>query len=568
MKGFIIRCISIFFLTAIAVQASGQAKFSDRYERGRELFRQEKYDAAIEILRPLSRQEQSNPYVEYASFYFGLSALKSGQYDLAKNMFLQIQSKYPKWEKLPEVNYWLANAYFELGDFAQALDLTKELEEGGELGTEDEKDLNVMKNFFLDQADTEELQQLLALYPDDDDIATQLVRNIAGTLYDTDQQMLIDSLVEAFDIDMANLGVATQEASIKKASYNVAVMLPFLYENLNTSSAKQGNQFVIDLYKGIKMAASDLQARGINVNAYAYDTERSYDKMKNILQQEEIADMDLFIGPLYPGPYRAATEYAMKNQKYMFNPLSSNPAAIGENPFAYLMRPSLITEGRAAASFAIDSLNKSQAIVITGTSAQDSLRVSSFVSAFEQDDERDALVLREKNFTRERIDKLVDTLNYFGEDNMIYVASGNELIISNTISSVVMAENKVPVIGSEEWLDISAITYDQLEDFEEYLIAPGYIDPESENLHDFKDRYRREFYDIPNKYTYTGYDLMMYIGYMLDRYGVYFQEFYSQKDDINSMLYAGYDYFSANDNQVVPIIKYEDARLRLVDIRP
>jgi len=568
MKALIKQCATVLFFFLVSIQLFAQARLSDRYERGLELFRQQKYDAAIEVFRPLSRQEQSNPYVEYASFYFGLSALKDGQADLAKNMFLQVQSKYPRWNKMPEVNYWLVATYFELGDYALALDLIESLEQDNKISRKTEEYLVIIKNHYLYLAGTNRLQQLLSEYPQDKEVATQLVRNIAGTLYNAEQRVLIDSLVAAFDIEMDKLGVITQEASIKKSVYNVAVMLPFLYEKLNPSSSQQGNQFIIDLYKGIKMAASDLQSEGINVNAYAYDTERDFEITKSLLGQSEIANMDLFFGPLYPGPYRAVMEYALKNQKYIFNPLSSNPAAIGENPFAYLMRPSLITEGRAAASFAIDSLDKSHAIVITGTSSQDSLRVSSFLSAYQEQSDREVLVLKERNFNRDRIDELVDTLNYFGEDNFIYVASGNELIISNTISAIVMAEEKIPVIGSEELLDIRSITYDQLEGLDEYLIAPGFIDPENENIQEFKNRYRREFYEIPSKYTFVGYDLMMYVGYMLDRYGVYFQEFNSQQEGVNSLLYSGYDYFGANDNQVVPIVKYQDARLRLVDIRP
>lgn len=114
MKSLIIRCFCVLSLWSTALHAQNQGSFSDRYQQGRNLFLQGQYQEAIDIFRPLSRQEQGNPYVEYASFYFGLSAMKSGNYDLAKNMFLQIQSKFPKWDKLPEVNYWLANAYFQL----------------------------------------------------------------------------------------------------------------------------------------------------------------------------------------------------------------------------------------------------------------------------------------------------------------------------------------------------------------------------------------------------------------------------------------------------------------------
>ncbi len=561
----IIRCICIFCLWSAVLQAQDNpSSLSDRYARGRSLFLQGDYQAAIDVLRPLSRRDQGNPYVEYASFYFGLSALKSGNYELAKNMFLQVESKFPKWNNVMEVNYWLANTYFELGEYESALNLLEKLNANEQLS----EDAVMMKNYYLDQADTEVLRQLLTQYPDDKEIASQLVKDVASTRYGAEEQAIIDSLVAAFDIDMSSLGVASREASVKKQAYNVAVMLPFLYESLNPSSRRQGNQFVVDLYKGIKMAASDLRKGGINVQLHAYDTERSYEKTQGMLEQDEMTAMDVFIGPLYPGPYRAATAFALEQRKYMFNPLSSNPAAIGENPFAYLMKPSLITEARAAAKFALDSLNPSKAVIITGTSTQDSLRVASFLSEFRGDTAREVLLLEEENFNRERIEELVDTLNYMGEDNMVYVASNNKLLISNTISSVVMAEHKVPVIGSEEWLNISSITYDQLEGFDEYLTAPSFIDPENKNLEDFKERYRRVFYEIPNRYTFVGYDLMMYIGYMLDRYGIYFQKFHTQQEAVNSLLYAGYDYFNANDNQIVPIIKYEDAQLRLVDVRP
>ncbi|MFP4505221.1 MAG: hypothetical protein ACLFOZ_10940 [Cyclobacteriaceae bacterium] len=552
----------------MAQSGQGTASPKQQYEEGKRYYQQGDYKNAIEAFRPLSRVTQGNPFAEYASFYFGLSALKDGQYDLAKNMFLQIQSKFPNWNKTDETFYWLADTYFQLENFNDALETVKQVSQGKYANRLQEDVLQLKEYELAKLRDTEKLNELLQAFPQDKAIAEQLVRVLSFGVYDEATQVRIDELISRYDINENEIGVLSKESSVKKNAYNVAVMLPFLYDNLSTSSRKQGNQFIIDLYKGIKMAAEDLEAKGLNVRIHAYDTERSSEVTEKLLKGNEMAMMDLFIGPLYPGPYQAVSDYAQKNQKYLFNPLSNNPAAIGENPFAYLMRPSLVTQGRMAAEFAIDSLNRSQAVVITGSRGQDSLLVSSFVSRFEEDGNREATVLKEDNFNRERMDELVEMLDELGEDNLIYLASGNELIISNTISAVVMAEEKIPVIGGEDWLDAGSITYEQLENIEEYLIAPGFIDPTNEQLADFNDKYRRRFYDVPNKYVYTGYDLMMYIGSMLDRYGMYFQEFHAEEKHIPGSLYAGYDYFQANDNQLVPIVKYEGASLKQVNIQP
>ncbi|WKN32202.1 tetratricopeptide repeat protein [Porifericola rhodea] len=557
-------------MLSFSVQAQtsqGNASLKSRYERARQLYQQGEYAQAIEIFRPLSRQEQANPYVEYASYYFGMSALKSGDYDLAKNMFLQIISKHPRWDKLSEVNYWLANVYFQMGDYNQALKQVEEIN-NSRFSAKLSEDLEVMKGFFLGFATSDELKSLLKSYPQDKVIAEQLVRNMSGMLYDEEQQAYIDSLVQAYDIDVAALGVVSKESSVKKNAYQVAVLLPFLYNDLNPEARQQRNQFVLDLYKGIKMGAKDLQDEGINVYVHAYDTERSGAKTSDLLKREEMGQMDVFIGPLYADPIKEVAQFTMNNQKYMFNPLSSNPAVIGENPFSYLMRPSLITQGKRAAQFALDSLGKNHAIVITSKSPQDSLRVSSFVNTFEEQGDRQVTILEEDNFNRDRIGELVEMLNELGEDNLVYVATEKELIISNTISAIVMAENRVPVIGNEEWLEVSSLTFEQLENFEEYLIAPSYINPENEKYASFKERYRQQYYELPNKYTYTGYDLIMYIGNMLNEYGVYFQEFFTKDGKVRSIFYSGYDYFNANDNQAVPIIKYDNAQLREVDVRP
>ena len=102
---------------------------------------------------------------------------------------------------MTEVNYWLANTYFQLGEYHQALTLLKNMQAEQEVNEQIRQDIEVTKTHFLAQASTEQLQRLLANYPDDKAIATQLVKKMAGRLYDADQQVLMDSLIEAFDIE-------------------------------------------------------------------------------------------------------------------------------------------------------------------------------------------------------------------------------------------------------------------------------------------------------------------------------------------------------------------------------
>lgn len=562
-------CISVSFAQT---NTTSPEDFEAQYERGKQLYEEGKYAQALEVFRPLSRIDQNNPYVRYASFFFALSALRQGDYALARTMFKQIQTKYPDWDKMNQVHYWLADTYFRQGDYSQALSLINDMQEKGQADKQTQENVLAMKQYFLAKTQSDSLlQALLVEFPEDGMIAEQLVNTISRSFYDSNKQLLLDSLVKAFNIDLAELGTVSKEASVKKSLYHVAVMLPFLYDKLSPHARQQGNQFILDLYQGIKLAVEDLSAEGINIQLHAYDTQRNFDVTQQLLEQDEMQNMDVFIGPLYPGPIRAVSEFSQKNQIYMFNPLSSNPLAIGENPFSYLIRPSIITEAKVAANFALEELEAKKALVITGT--QDSLRLRSFVESFQQDTSYKLEIIRKTNFNRESMDELVDTLKALdslntineNENSVIYVASDDQLLISNVVSAVVMANIDVPVIGNEEWLNISAVSYEQLDELNVYLLNPGYINFENEKLRAFEQRYRQDKYSIPTKYVLAGYDMMYYIGQMLNRHGIYFQEFFNEPQHVNSLFYSGYNYFKANDNQKIPIIKFENTDIVVVN---
>ncbi len=571
-----IRCskvfVTVFGLCFLAVlQSWGQTgTVQQRYTRAKALYTQGNYQQAIEIFQPLSRVEKSNPYAPYASFFYAMSALRLEDYDLAKNMFLQIKSKYPRWTKMIEVNYGLANAYYALGNYEQGFALSNELSANNQVDNSLQEEVQAMKRYYVAQATDEELEELLARFPEEKTVAEQLVTNISYSVYDQNRQRMKDSLVQVYSIDMSNLGVASQAASIRKEQYNIGAFLPFFRDKLNLSLTdnRVGNQFILDLYRGMEMAARDLQQDGINVQLHAYDTQREYDITKEVLAQEEIKYMDVFIGPLYQGPFRAVSEYARENQRYMFNPLSANPQIIGDNPFSYLIKPSSVTEAKLAAQYALDSLDATQAVVVTGPSKRDSARVYTFINRFQEIYNQEVHLEIIEDYNEETMELFVEKLQELHDlgETVVYVASDQELVITNTISAVVMSALPLKLIGNESWFDFTTISYEQLEQLGVYLLSPVYLDYNSLKVEEFRQRFREAYYSLPSKNVFVGYDAVYFLGQMLNEYGVYFQEFFTTEQPAPSAFFQGYNYFQANDNQVIPILLFEDGSLVLSSV--
>ncbi|MEQ9441108.1 MAG: ABC transporter substrate-binding protein [Cyclobacteriaceae bacterium] len=541
--------------------------FQQRYTRAKALYEQGSYDLAIELLRPLSREEKGNPYVQYASFLYALSAFQIQDYNLAKNMFLQIKDKYPRWKNMPEVNYGLTNTYYAMANFEQALSMTGEILTDERQNESLREDAQAMKQYYVAQTPDSVLRSLIVKFPDEKTIAEQIVTNITYSIYNEENIRYKDSLVQAYDIDLSALGIASQAASVRKEVYHVAAFLPFFTDKLSQSLSdnRVGNQFILDLYRGMHLASQDLQKENINVQLHAYDTKREYDEAKRLLSQEEMKYMDLVIGPLYQGPIKAVSEYALENQVYMFNPLSANPQVIGENPFSYLLRPSTVTQAKRAARYALDSLKATQAVVVTGPSKRDSAQVYTFIKNFQEDVDQEVHLEIIQDYNEEAMEDFVEKLVELEEkgETVVYVASDQELVITNTISALVMSAVPVKVIGTESWFDFTTISYEQLEDLGTYLLSPVFLDYSNPKIKDFKQRYREEFYTLPSKNVFIGYDIMYFLGQMLNEYGVYFQEFFTDEKPVPSVFFKGYNYFQANDNQVVPVLRFEDGSLIL-----
>lgn len=566
MKYLIIIIIISSNLLAKQVEAQSSGSIQKSYRNGKELFNAEKYELAMQTFSPLTRPGSNNPFVEYASFFYALSAYHSDQKELAKNMLLQISQKYPNWEDVGEARLWLAKIYFEENDYNQAFETLKTIK-----NKELQEDAQVMKNAYLNEIeDINELKKIQESNPADKDVALALAEKIREQpLVDQDQQ-LMQSLVKQFNLDTERFQPQKIGESEIKEIYNIAVLLPFFTDEI-ANGRSVNNQFVVDLYEGIQLGYKRLLQEGVSVNMFAYDTRRDSATTAKLLNLDEMKSMDLIIGPLYPVPSRLVSEFSQRNRINMINPISNNSQVIGNNPYSFLFRPSYETQARKAADFAAKEFTNKNSIIIYGTTQRDSI----LAHTYKNEAEKEGL-----NFVKmvkvgaSESKKVIDLISGSEENNInipfnsighIYVTSLDEIIIANVLNSLDSRTDRIAILGHEEWLDYRFLSYEQLERFMVYFIAPNYVDftqPTSEN---FRQRFIDEARTLPSTSAYAGYETILFAGRMLNKYGTYFQKEIEKVGIQKGELFQGIRFPNSNDNIYVPIIRIMKSDLVMVN---
>jgi hypothetical protein len=560
----------IFLLAGYFVQAQ---TIQQRYLHGKELFREGNYGLARGVFQSLAKETTNNPIVEYAHFFYALSAYHENYEAYARDILLQIKTKHPDWENIDEVNYWLAKIEFEGKKFDQALKNANAIRNKSVL-----QDARNMKIHFLNNiGSVDSLLTLLKNHPED----TVLARITADKIHDQPilnrDTELLDELVKRYKFNKSKYEIATPEISLKKYEYRVAVLLPFMYREFSNSALNRKN-FIYEIYEGINFAVKDLNESGINIKLYAYDTRRDSIYTRQLLQMDELRGMDLIIGPISSEEIDVASVFSYNHRINMINPVSTNSQVVGKNPYSFLFLPSLETQAKQAASFAADNFNSNRnALIIYGESHRDSVLAHNYQQAINELGFH-VLGMRKirKNAERELFNILTNSVERSVDGNTfrdftiprdsighIYVASDgdDELIAMYLISALETRSEYIKVIGHEEWLEYTSIIPDQLERLQVHLIAPTYFNYSSDKFHRFRERYLSRAYTLPTKFANLGYDMMMFFGTLLDQYGVHFQVKFNEMGFKEGIILPGYKYIDSQDNQYVPIIRFIDSEL-------
>ena len=584
MKKFFISILFLFFSNSIFAQSS----YSDFLEI-KKLFNQNKYP---ELLFQELSFKKSDEFYPYIIFYRAVSYHKINDKNNSLRLIKNLIDDFSNWSQIDEVFYWAVRIELEFNNINNALEYFSKIKE---------KSINESLNIFFDSKikkinSFSVLKEWNEVYPSNLVVAKYYGRKLLKEYLDEETLKEIKTLLEFVP--------KNELFQSEKKTFNIAILLPFMYSSIENNYFIRNNSFILDLYAGINYAFKNFEGNKTNIIINSFDTKRDPDVVREIINSGDLSDIDLIIGPLYGKPIEIIKQFCLENKVLMINPLSNNSLIIQDNNYSLLFQPSLETIAKKAASYASSKFENKNAIIFYENNYQDSLLASTYINHLEEDSfniiysksvslEDSRLILDSLSSTFEEIlnDSVYDTLInvsdiiikdgrgienldtmykyvdrfYIGNDSIghVFVSSKNSLFASNVISAVDIREDTIPVIGFDAWLDYNLISVDQFENLNISMISPSFHISEDIIYNQMKSYFiNNTGRNISQNFIY-GVELMNMIMRINDNYNNFFQFGIRNEKIIPGVIGSGSFYENFNDNQVVPIIRVINSEITL-----
>ena len=235
----------LLVLMGVLMAIGGKAQ-QNEYLEAKRLYNAGDLPAAVSAFADLKDDEV---FGAYARFYLGLSYFKAGSLEQANRSWRELLSYYPRWENTTEALYWLSVSSFEIGDFENGLQYLESYETAT---TSSSLSKQLIPN-HLGESDYETIRSLQESNTWSRELARLLAAKILEQPFIDRDRALLDDLVRTHNLSSVPLAGGELE-NVFRSRYNVAVLLPFMFESLEDVGTVTRNKLVMDFYQGMLLA--------------------------------------------------------------------------------------------------------------------------------------------------------------------------------------------------------------------------------------------------------------------------------------------------------------------------
>jgi len=324
-----------------------------------------------------------------------------------------------------------------------------------------------------------------------------------------------------------------------------------------------GSTYFLDFMMGVKLALDSLQKEGISVELFCFegisvelfcfDTEADTSVVREIVETDDLAGMDLIIGPVYQYNLSIVAPYAMNLRIPIVSPLSSKGSLTDSNPYV----PSSDMEFEKLASYVSNYHDNNIVLIHSGdlreednilTLKRNLFRYFAYRTFF--DDVIFKEIVYNEDFTaNDTINSVEHSLSKEVE-NLIIVPSGQETFASEILGRLYSfsEEYSITVLGYPTWIKFRNVELKYFYGLGVQVFTPFFINYDNYMVKNFLRKYKHDFNTEPDQFSYAwkGYDIAYYFISGLSRYGDHFLQ--CHKEYKPQLLEAGFEFKRVNSH--------------------
>lgn len=358
----------------------------------------------------------------------------------------------------------------------------------------------------------------------------------------------MDSVMEAYNYDEL-----LYDHNNPRRTYRIAFFIPFDFQEAepldslikDVKSESRRNRIIeryrmvekepqsihfLEFFQGSLLAIDSMQQTGMQLEVRYYDTRKSMARMREILEEPGMDDMDLIIGPFYDFNLEIASGFARQHKIPMVTPIFNEMTYLWDNP--YLFQPSFsLLRGYRDLARLVASKHDYNIVFVREEDSLDkekyALLQELIFDGFDDYRPDEPVVFKEMVLSLEHSNEIIHSLSK-DRKNLVVVPTRNEALASRIVSVLYFQLNDfdIEVIASPYWSEFSSIDYRYYHELALMFYSSFWMDYLNPEVDAFLARYRRHFNAEPRSmtrkginYGIVGYDLTLYFTNALRLYG-------------------------------------------------
>ncbi len=530
--------------------ALSERDYALKYKKAVQLFAEQKYFEAKDEFTPLTSRRYENSIVPFVLYYHALSSFKLLRNFEARTSLRQLFERFPDWKKIDEGYYLYANACFAENYIDEGMQYINRISTNVL-----RQDVENMQYFYFSKyKDPAQLKILNQKYPNNAILAQLLVDNIQKSKNVSREDLeLSDRLTNQFNLGtITNTPKKTSTNTRENAGViNVAILLPFRLFEFDPAKNNRANQYIYDMYAGMKLAKEKLEMEQINVNLFTFDIDRDASLVSELVNNGNFNQVNLLVGPLYPEANKVANSFAKSNEVVQVHPLSNNRQLIVNDKTTFLASPSYEMQAAKAIDY-INSQNSPRSVAIYyGNTRKD----STFAYIY-----RDKAMESGISITTIKRFITAEDIDVKRKPGHIFISGSDNSFGAKVVSALDKKKVSAPIIAASAAFDFEGASLN-IFNRQLYLIQLDYINREKEEVKNFRSSFINEQNIAPSYYGCWGYDMLLFYARMLNSGKSKFRNNLDAIEYTQGYVLDGFDYTNgSNENKIVPIIKYQDGK--------